>query len=205
MEIVFHLNLLEKTYFFVELTGRAMVRPASSDKWKAPFKIVVTFRRVFRIFLRVFLPCFRGAVWRVWMIFGRRSILLAPVILSDGLNSLLDFMLFVVLLLLSQLILSKLTSCRPRDSSPKWSWPWKIFSQACKNNEEVLFFQPFKLFNCSNRTAATRALWINCVYKKTFKVTSGKEKRHWACAELVIQEFENFHCLCYVTTELTLK
>ena len=47
------LNLLEKTYFFVKLTGRAMVRPASSDKWKAPFKIVVTFRRVFRIFLRV--------------------------------------------------------------------------------------------------------------------------------------------------------
>ena len=41
--------------------------------------------------------------------------------------------------------------------------------------------------------------------KKSFKVTSGKEKRHWACAELVIQEFENFHCLCYVTTELTLK
>ena len=30
-----------------------------------------------------------------------RSILLAPVILSDGLNSLLDFMLFVVLLLLT--------------------------------------------------------------------------------------------------------
>ena len=53
MEIVFHLNLLEKTYFFVKLTGRAMVRPASSDKWKAPFKIVVTFRHVFRIFLRV--------------------------------------------------------------------------------------------------------------------------------------------------------
>ena len=32
----FHLNFLEKTYFFVKLTGRAMVRPVSSGKWKAP-------------------------------------------------------------------------------------------------------------------------------------------------------------------------
>ena len=34
-EIVFHLNFLEKTYFFLKLTDRAMVRPVSSDKWKA--------------------------------------------------------------------------------------------------------------------------------------------------------------------------
>ena len=34
-EIVFHLNFLEKTYFFLKLIDRAMVRPVSSDKWKA--------------------------------------------------------------------------------------------------------------------------------------------------------------------------
>ena len=34
-EIVFYLNFLEKTYFFLKLTDRAMVRPVSSDKWKA--------------------------------------------------------------------------------------------------------------------------------------------------------------------------
>ena len=29
-------NILEKAYFIIKLTGRAMVRPASADKWKAP-------------------------------------------------------------------------------------------------------------------------------------------------------------------------
>ena len=29
-------KLLEKAYFIIKPTGRAMVRPASSDKWKAP-------------------------------------------------------------------------------------------------------------------------------------------------------------------------
>ena len=33
----FSLNpVLEKAYFIAKLTGRAMVRPASSDIWKAP-------------------------------------------------------------------------------------------------------------------------------------------------------------------------
>ena len=42
-EIVFHLNLLGKTYFFVKLTGQAMGRPASSDKWKAPLVLIQSF------------------------------------------------------------------------------------------------------------------------------------------------------------------
>ena len=29
-------KLLEKAYFIIKPTGRAVVRPASSDKWKAP-------------------------------------------------------------------------------------------------------------------------------------------------------------------------
>ena len=32
----FQQKLLEKAYFILKLTGRAMVRPASSDFWKAP-------------------------------------------------------------------------------------------------------------------------------------------------------------------------
>ena len=36
-------KLLEKAYFIIKPTGRAMVRPASSDKWKAP---LVTFRQI---------------------------------------------------------------------------------------------------------------------------------------------------------------
>ena len=34
--MVFQQKLLEKAYFIFKLTGRAMVRPTSSDKWKAP-------------------------------------------------------------------------------------------------------------------------------------------------------------------------
>ena len=29
-------KLLEKAYFIIKPTGRAMVQPASSDEWKAP-------------------------------------------------------------------------------------------------------------------------------------------------------------------------
>ena len=36
----FAAKLLEKAYFIFKLTGRAMVRPASSDKWKAPLSLV---------------------------------------------------------------------------------------------------------------------------------------------------------------------
>ena len=35
-EMVFQQKLLKKAYFIFKLTGRAMVRPSSSDKWKAP-------------------------------------------------------------------------------------------------------------------------------------------------------------------------
>ena len=35
-EIVFHQTLLEKAYFIFKMGGAAMVRPASSDFWKAP-------------------------------------------------------------------------------------------------------------------------------------------------------------------------
>ena len=35
-EIVFHQKLLEKAYFIFKITDAAMVRPASSDFWKAP-------------------------------------------------------------------------------------------------------------------------------------------------------------------------
>ena len=35
-ETVFQQKLLEKAYFVIKLTGRAMVRPDSSDKWTAP-------------------------------------------------------------------------------------------------------------------------------------------------------------------------
>ena len=34
--MVFKQKLLEKPHFILKLTGPAMVRPASSDKWKAP-------------------------------------------------------------------------------------------------------------------------------------------------------------------------
>ena len=34
-EIVFHQKLLEKAYFIFKITDAAMVRPASSDFWKA--------------------------------------------------------------------------------------------------------------------------------------------------------------------------
>ena len=34
--VFFQQKLLEKAYFILKLTGRAMVRPASSDFWKAP-------------------------------------------------------------------------------------------------------------------------------------------------------------------------
>ena len=33
--MVFQQKLLERAYFIFKLSGRAMVRPASSDKWKA--------------------------------------------------------------------------------------------------------------------------------------------------------------------------
>ena len=35
-EMVFQQNLLEKPCFIAKITGPAMVRPASSDFWKAP-------------------------------------------------------------------------------------------------------------------------------------------------------------------------
>ena len=44
-EIIFQQKLLEKAYFIFKLTGRAKVRPASSDKWKAP----LVFSRVNRL------------------------------------------------------------------------------------------------------------------------------------------------------------
>ena len=34
--MVFQQNLLEKAYFIAKMSGPAMVRPASSDFWKAP-------------------------------------------------------------------------------------------------------------------------------------------------------------------------
>ena len=33
--MVFQQNLLQKTYFIAKMSGLAMVRPASSDFWKA--------------------------------------------------------------------------------------------------------------------------------------------------------------------------
>ena len=39
--MIFQQKILEKVYFIFELTDRAMVQPASSDKWKAP--IIVSF------------------------------------------------------------------------------------------------------------------------------------------------------------------
>ena len=35
-------KLLEKAYFIFELTGPAMVRPASSNKWKAPLEYLAS-------------------------------------------------------------------------------------------------------------------------------------------------------------------
>ena len=35
-EMIFQQKLLKKAYFIFKLTGRAMVRPSSPDKWKAP-------------------------------------------------------------------------------------------------------------------------------------------------------------------------
>ena len=35
-EMVFQQTLLEKAYFIAEMSGPAIVRPASSDFWKAP-------------------------------------------------------------------------------------------------------------------------------------------------------------------------
>ena len=35
-EMVFQQSLLEKAYFIAKMSGLAMVRPASSDFWKAP-------------------------------------------------------------------------------------------------------------------------------------------------------------------------
>ena len=34
--MVFQQNLLEKAYFIAKVSGPAMIRPASSDFWKAP-------------------------------------------------------------------------------------------------------------------------------------------------------------------------
>ena len=31
------INLLEKAYFIAKMFGQAMIQPASSDIWKAPF------------------------------------------------------------------------------------------------------------------------------------------------------------------------
>ena len=38
--MVFQQNLLEKTYFIAKMSGLTMVRPASSDFWKAPLENV---------------------------------------------------------------------------------------------------------------------------------------------------------------------
>ena len=35
--MVFQQNLLEKAYFIAKMSGLTMVRPASSDFWKAPY------------------------------------------------------------------------------------------------------------------------------------------------------------------------
>ena len=43
--MVFQQNLLEKAYFFVKMTGPAMVRPASSEFWKTPLASRATPRR----------------------------------------------------------------------------------------------------------------------------------------------------------------
>ena len=40
--MVFHQNLLENAYFIAKMPGLAMVRPASSDLWKAPLGYVHT-------------------------------------------------------------------------------------------------------------------------------------------------------------------
>ena len=37
-DVVFHQKLLGKAYFMVEMTGPAMIQPASSDFWKAPIE-----------------------------------------------------------------------------------------------------------------------------------------------------------------------
>ena len=63
-EMVFLPQLLKKAFFIVKMTGRVMVRPASSDFWKAPLEskglccwYVLPFT-----FLSFFLPCiFQGA------------------------------------------------------------------------------------------------------------------------------------------------
>ena len=36
--MVFQQNLLENAYFIAKMPGLAMVRPASSDLWKAPLE-----------------------------------------------------------------------------------------------------------------------------------------------------------------------
>ena len=35
--MVFQQNVLEKAYFTAKMSGQAIVRPASSDFWKAPY------------------------------------------------------------------------------------------------------------------------------------------------------------------------
>ena len=40
--VFFSKKLLEKAYFIFKLTGPAMVRPASSDKWKAPLEYLAS-------------------------------------------------------------------------------------------------------------------------------------------------------------------
>ena len=40
--MVFQQNLLENAYFIAKMPGLAMVRPASSDLWKAPLGYVHT-------------------------------------------------------------------------------------------------------------------------------------------------------------------
>ena len=46
-------KLLEKAYFIIKPTGRAMVWPASSDKWKAPqskcFSYLLAYFLVYKI------------------------------------------------------------------------------------------------------------------------------------------------------------
>ena len=47
-EMVFQQNLLEKAYFFIaKMSGPTMVRPASSDFWKAPLDLPTSRARNF--------------------------------------------------------------------------------------------------------------------------------------------------------------
>ena len=60
--MVFQQNLLEKAYFIAKKSGPAMVRPASSDFWKAPLvpvfgmKIKLAKNAGIRVIMHVLFP-----------------------------------------------------------------------------------------------------------------------------------------------------